>query len=145
LRSAEPAEIALIEVWRPHRHNVHNRRSADRNRGPRRAQNGAGAASEPGSVPGQGESGGEGEPRRDGGKRFGDRHGEGRPRGPRRDFAAGGDDRRPKPDFKGGKGPRRDERPRTMQSEPPRERERQPDPNSPFAKLAALKAQLEGK
>lgn len=142
---AEPAEIALIEVWRPHRHNFHNRRSADRNRGPRRAQNGAGAASEPGSVPGQGESGGEGEPRRDGGKRFGDRHGEGRPRGPRRDFAAGGDDRRPKPDFKGGKGPRRDERPRTMQSEPPRERERQPDPNSPFAKLAALKVQLEGK
>jgi ATP-dependent RNA helicase SUPV3L1/SUV3 len=142
---AEAAEIALIEVWRPHRHNVHNRRSADRNRGPRRAQDGAGAASEPGSVPGQGESGGEGEPRRDGGKRFGDRHGEGRPRGPRRDFAAGGDDRRPKPDFKGGKGPRRDERPRTMQSEPPRERERQPDPNSPFAKLAALKAQLEGK
>ena len=50
------------------------------------------------------------------------------PRGPRRDFAGrgeGGDDRRPRPDFKGGKGGgggRRDERPRTMSSEPPRER-----------------------
>jgi ATP-dependent RNA helicase SUPV3L1/SUV3 len=29
------------------------------------------------------------------------------------------------------------------QSAPPPRREREPDPNSPFAKLAALKAQLE--
>ena len=146
---AEPAEIPLIEVWRPHRHNVHNRRPADRNRGPRRQPNGVAAAvPEPGQAPEPDANGGEREPRRDGGKRFGDRHGEGRPRGPRRDGAphgGGGDERRPKPDFKGGKGPRRDDRPRTMSSEPPRERERQPDPNSPFAKLAALKAQLEGK
>ncbi len=151
---AEAAEIPLIEVWRPHRHNVHSRRPADRNRGSRRQPNGVAAAppAEPGQVAEpQGETTGEREPRRDN-KRFGgDRQGEGRPRGPRREGAArgegGGDDRRPRPDYKGGKGGgnRRDERPRTMSSEPPRERERQPDPNSPFAKLAALKAQLEGK
>ena len=151
IAAVEPAEILTIEVWRPHRHNVHSRRPAERNRGPRRPPNGTAAAAEPGQTPEQGEKSGEREPRRDG-KRFGgDRQGEGRPRGPRRDVAArgeGGDERRPRPDYKGGKGGRgnrRDERPRTMSSEPARERERQPDPNSPFAKLAALKAQLEGK
>ncbi|MDB5559844.1 MAG: Helicase protein, partial [Enterovirga sp.] len=45
------------------------------------------------------------------------------------------------------RGPRRDDRPRPeggrRDDRRPERRERQPDPNSPFAALAALKAQLE--
>ncbi|RDJ20964.1 helicase [Bosea caraganae] len=58
--------------------------------------------------------------------------------------------RGPRPDFKrdrdGQRGPRREERgERFQQPAKPRPAEREPDPDSPFAKLAALKAQLEGK
>ena len=92
-------------------------------------------------------------PRREGGggdrnRSFGDRpkrEGEQRPDRP----GGGGGNRGGRPDFKGN----RDRRPdrngppeRTFAStEKPRGREKQPDPDSPFAKLAALKAQLEGK
>jgi ATP-dependent RNA helicase SUPV3L1/SUV3 len=52
---------------------------------------------------------------------------------------------RPKPEQRFDRPPR--ERDRERPSRPPRferrEREKAPDPNSPFAKLAALKAQLE--
>jgi ATP-dependent RNA helicase SUPV3L1/SUV3 len=61
--------------------------------------------------------------------------------------------RGPRPDFKrdgskpGGGGQRRDDRGGERFQQPPRPRpvEREPDPDSPFAKLAALKAQLEGR
>ncbi len=58
--------------------------------------------------------------------------------------------RGPRPDFKrDGRpgGPRREERgaERFQQPARPRPAEREPDPDSPFAKLAALKAQLEGR
>lgn len=58
--------------------------------------------------------------------------------------------RGPRPDFKrDGRpgGPRRDDRSaeRFVQPQRPRPAEREPDPDSPFAKLAALKAQLEGR
>ena len=58
--------------------------------------------------------------------------------------------RGPRPDFKrDGRpgGPRREERggaERFQQTPRPRPANREPDPDSPFAKLAALKAQLEG-
>jgi ATP-dependent RNA helicase SUPV3L1/SUV3 len=42
-------------------------------------------------------------------------------------------------------GPRDDRRPRPAGGPPPEKRARQPDPDSPFAKLAALKAELEKK
>ncbi len=63
----------------------------------------------------------------DGGRRFG-----------------GGDQRGPRPEHRGDK--RADARPdRVFRDEPRAPRpERQPDPDSPFAKLAALKARLEG-
>jgi len=70
-------------------------------------------------------------------------------RPPRRDqrprAEAPGKDVRPggKPRFEG-RPPRDDARPRRPFS-PPERRERQPDPDSPFAKLAALKAELEKK
>lgn len=88
------------------------------------------------------------EPRRDDRPRSGQRgqrpegqgQGQGRPeqgRGPRPDFKRDG---RPG-------GPRRDDRGGERFQPPPRPRpaEREPDPDSPFAKLAALKAQLEGR
>lgn len=58
--------------------------------------------------------------------------------------------RGPRPDFKRdqrpGGGPRRDDRgERFQQPQRPRPADREPDPDSPFAKLAALKAQLEGR
>jgi ATP-dependent RNA helicase SUPV3L1/SUV3 len=73
------------------------------------------------------------------GRPFGDRNrGEGR-----RPEAAGGE--RPE---RGGRPPRRDEPargPRQWSSAPPPARDKAPDPDSPFAKLAVLKARLEGR
>ncbi|WP_131856205.1 helicase-related protein [Bosea sp. BK604] len=60
-------------------------------------------------------------------------------RGPRPEFKRDRDGQRPG-------GPRREERGERFQQPPkPRPADREPDPDSPFAKLAALKAQLEGK
>ncbi|MCE4222843.1 helicase [Methylobacterium sp. C25] len=128
---AEPAPPETTEVWRLHRH---QRPAGQRpNRGPRQGEPRTGEA------------------RQDGGRREG-----GRPEGGRRDDRnrRGGD--RPeggRERFEGG--PRREQRGRPdrrpdqarddvrkAEARPPR-RERQPDPDSPFAKLAALKAQLE--
>ena len=94
-------------------------------------------------VPGGGRSFGGGRAAGPGGRgpggAFGRDRGPGAQRGaggPPAGEAAGRDDR--------GRGPqRRDDRPR-FEARPER-RERQPDPNSPFAALAALKAQLEAK
>ena len=143
-----PAEPLLIEVWRPHRHNVHNRRPAANGRGQRRPRADAAVV---GSVP---DAAGADVPapgvRPDG------------PRGRSRDFKRPGPGEHQSRDGKGGGRPagddrrgdrrdrerggqRRDDRrpPAAMTSEKPRPRERQPDPDSPFAKLAALKAQME--
>ncbi len=72
------------------------------------------------------------------------------PRGGRPDQGRPEQGRGPRPDFKrDGRpgGPRRDDRnaERFVQPARPRPADREPDPDSPFAKLAALKAQLEGR
>jgi len=122
-----PAEApAMIEVWAPQRH-VHagpRRQPGAPQRGPRAAE------------------GAEGErrpPRRDrfeGGKDAGVRAG-GKPRFDKPRFD------KPRPDQR----PPRDDRNRRPGGgfAAPERRERQPDPDSPFAKLAALKAELEKK
>jgi len=139
--AAEPAEPALIEVWKPHRqHHGHGRRPGGeqqrRHGGGQRHGQGRGPRPEgAGEAPAQGEGG----PRRD------------RPEGgARRERPEGGS-----PRFEGkrrfeGKfdGKRRDdakpgERPQHADKRPPREKKA--DPDSPFAKLAALKAELEAK
>jgi len=157
--AAAPVEVELIEVWRPHRQNQHGRRP-ERGAQQRRPQR---AAPAPAQQPGQAEPAvpveGGAPPRRDDRRRGGGEHvrresgGEGKPagrpdRGPRPpgggDRAKGGD-RRPERDRDqrrsgGGGGDRT-----FATTERPAPRERQPDPNSPFAKLLALKAELEGK
>nr|WP_245930970.1 helicase-related protein [Methylobacterium radiodurans] len=148
--AAEPAEPAVVEVWHLQRH----QRPAHQRQRPRGGQ---GRGREGGSEQRQGERQGErpygnrrpdqnrgqgaqgaqdGRPPR-GDRPEGERRGRDEQRGPRRDRFEGGrperrDDRR---EDQRHAGPRPDQR-------PPR-RERQPDPDSPFAKLAALKAQLE--
>ena len=128
-----PTEPTTIEVWTPGR--PHQRREGGRPQGRRPEKR----APREWIIPQRPErperpkpaEGGEGE-RREGGRKF-----EGRP--PRE----GG-----KPRFEGK--PRQD-RPRDNRAERPfasserRERDKQPDPNSPFAKLLALKAELEKK
>lgn len=124
----EPAEPVLIEVWKPHRQHHHGRRPGGEQQrrhggGPRHGGQGKRAE---GEAPAQGE----GAPRRDrpeGGKpRFeGKRRFEGKFDGKRREDAKPGD------------------RPQQADKRPPREKKA--DPDSPFAKLAALKAELEAK
>ncbi len=121
-----PAEPAMIEVWRPHRHHhgrrrEHGRDQPHRGQGPRRPQ-GQRPAGEAAAAQGGGQAAGEAAQE----KRF---------KRPRRD------DRRPeggKPRFEG----KRDFS-KFGDKRPPREK--QADPDSPFAKLAALKAELEAK
>ncbi|PPQ39049.1 ATP-dependent RNA helicase SUPV3L1/SUV3 [Rhodoblastus acidophilus] len=124
-----PAEPTLTEVWRPHRPHHHGRRPAGgeqrRHGGPRRGPGGPRPESAGGEAPAEG-----GAPRRDrpeGGKpRFeGKRRFEGKFDGKRRDESKPGD------------------RPHQAEKRPPREKKA--DPDSPFAKLAALKAELEAK
>ena len=191
--AAEPVEIPLLEVWRPHRQNVHNRRPAGdrgRSRPPRRAQgqsfapgqSGAepvaaeqtadaatagtpapGAGGRPERAEGNGRPGNRnrhrdfkrpsGESRggdaRPGDARGADARGGERPAGEARDARGGrphgdhAEGRQGRRDGDPGKGRRDDRRPGFQSSEAPRSRERAPDPDSPFAKLAALKAQLE--
>ncbi|KAA0124608.1 helicase [Methylobacterium sp. P1-11] len=127
-------EIPQIEVWRLQRHQrPAHQRPQNRPRGPGRGRDGGQQGQNAG--PGRPE-GGRPEQRRAEGDGGGPRPG--RDRGPRRDrFEAGRPERRD--DQRNAEqrhaGPRPDQR-------PPR-RERAPDPDSPFAKLAALKAQLE--
>ncbi|MCJ2049940.1 helicase [Methylobacterium sp. J-070] len=132
--AGEPAaEIPQIEVWRLQRHQrPAHQRPQNRPRGAGRGRD----AGQPGQPQGTGRpEGGRPEQRRaegDAGPR------PGRDRGPRRDR------------FEGGRPERRDDQRNAEQRQsgprpdprPPR-RERAPDPDSPFAKLAALKAQLE--
>jgi ATP-dependent RNA helicase SUPV3L1/SUV3 len=126
-----PAEPALIEIWKPHRQH-HGRRPGAEQRGrggPRRAQGGTRGEAATGETPAPAE--GAQRPRRDdrpeGGKpRFeGKRRFEGKFEGKRRDDAKPSD--------------------RPFQAEKRPQREKKADPDSPFAKLAALKAELEAK
>jgi ATP-dependent RNA helicase SUPV3L1/SUV3 len=162
---APAAEPELIEVWRPHRHQggrrpEHGNPRSRREGGERRE---GGGERRGGDRPQR--EGRPGGPRRDGrpDNRPAAAAGEGGPaqrqeRGdarPRRDDRPQRQDRPegsrgPRPDFKrDGRpgGPRREERggaERFQQAPRPRPANREPDPDSPFAKLAALKAQLEG-
>jgi len=136
---AEAAEPAMIEVWSPGR--PHPRREGGRPQGRRPEKR----APREWIIPQRPErpkpAEGEGE-KQEGGRKF-----EGRPR--RDEKPRQGDKAR----FEGRSRfdkPRGD-RPRDNRSERPfasserRERDKQPDPNSPFAKLLALKAELEKK
>ncbi|WP_446737776.1 helicase-related protein [Rhodoblastus sp. 17X3] len=143
------AEPVLIEIWRPQRHphgrrREHGQEQNRRHGGPRRHQggparpSGEAAPAEGQAVGGQtaeGAQSGRDRPRRDDrrpeggkprfeGKREGGRRFEGKFDGKRRDDQRG-------------------ERPPQHEKRPPREK--QADPDSPFAKLAALKAELEAK
>lgn len=157
---AAPAEPELIEVWRPHRHQggrrpehgQRGRRDGDQRRGERPQRDGRPGGERRDQRPGQqrpaaARAEGEGA---QGQRQERPRHDE-RPRRddqqPRQGRPEGG--RGPRPDFKrDGRpgGPRREERggERFQQPQRPRPANREPDPDSPFAKLAALKAQLEG-
>jgi ATP-dependent RNA helicase SUPV3L1/SUV3 len=137
--SAEPEASAQIEVWTLQRH-AHS--------GPRRRPQGGPAARDgakdgrparfdrPHGGPRRGQTEGQAEPREGGGEH--------RPRGDARKEAGvrpgGGKqryDQRPQRDDGG--------RRRNFSSQEKREKDRLPDPDSPFAKLLALKAELEKK
>jgi len=145
--AAEPVATETIVVWRQGRREGRNRQGRPggrqgregregRERGPRREGGGQRSERPPKAAQADGAPAEVREDRRGGGGRGGN--------------AGGG---KPKGGFKGGQmggyrsGDRRDERAgggAPQQARPPR-REKQPDPDSPFAKLAALKAQLEDK
>jgi ATP-dependent RNA helicase SUPV3L1/SUV3 len=153
--AAMPAEPELIEVWRPGRiehreRRPHGRHRRDKNRdrtqgdqpaaaaspagdaAPADASVAAASVSEDAQQPAQPDQRQRGPrpPRHDRqGDRQGQRQGGRPPRHERSRHGKQGDAPRHEP--------RADARPR------PERREKQPDPNSPFAKLAALKAQLE--
>ncbi|MCC3245819.1 helicase [Methylocystis sp. WRRC1] len=115
---------AMIEVWAPQRH---------AHAGPRRHQ----GAPQRGPRTSEGAEGEKRQPRRDRPRPEGGKEAGARPAGrPRFD--------KPRPDQQR---PPRDDRNRRPGGgfAAPERRERQPDPDSPFAKLAALKAELEKK
>jgi ATP-dependent RNA helicase SUPV3L1/SUV3 len=138
-----PAEPVLIEVWKPHRQHHGRRLGNDQRRpggeqrrnGPRRGQGGGlrQEAATPAETPAQAAEGEVqlrpqrddqsegGKPRSEGKRRF-----EGKFDGKRREESKPGD------------------RPQQADKRPP-PREKKADPDSPFAKLAALKAELEAK
>ena len=142
--AAPPADgPALVEVWRPGRPEGRRRPQRDRRRehsppartdAPHRRSDEAPAVASTGEAAPSGEQpaaeapGRSGRPHRhrhrSGGERQGERQGERRDR----------PDRPPRDRERSQQRPARFER---------REREKAPDPNSPFAKLASLKAQLE--
>lgn len=142
--AAPAAEPDMIDVWRPQRHrsaHAQPRRDHRRSSGGQRPDHaGAGAGT------GEAQRG----PRRaQGGNRPAPRDGETgeKPARPRhgRPERADRQDRPDRPDRRSAsheRGPRPE---RFQQPERQARPERQPDPNSPFAKLLALKAQLEGK
>ncbi|MDB5651559.1 MAG: Helicase, partial [Hyphomicrobiales bacterium] len=145
------AEPDLIEVWRPHRQHQHGRRperGAPRrdNRPARRDQAAAPAAAASPAPAGEVATETGRPPRRDERRpsKFANFRAESRP-----PVGGGRPESRPRPQGAGkGRDNDRDARrgDRTFAStEKPAPRERQPDPNSPFAKLLALKAELENK
>jgi ATP-dependent RNA helicase SUPV3L1/SUV3 len=166
---AAPVEPELVEVWRPARF---DRDHAGRGKGERRDRNRprrgspshakapTAAADGTPAAPASAEARGPRPGRQGNRKPWQKRDGEGAPDqnrasrptpdGKRQEARDGGgkprDERRGRPERDGGKPPRRDDRggPRQWSSAPqPAGRGREPDPNSPFAQLAALKAKLE--
>ncbi|MCW6507541.1 helicase-related protein [Lichenifustis flavocetrariae] len=171
VEEATPAEPILIDVWRPHRASHQGQRRQDRpqgrpqqrrgqeQRGPRGGHDGPKPADGPGIVqPVAADAGGQAapeghrhrrpddnQPRRQAfEKRFGGRE------GPRKDGEPAGqggkprfDPRRDRPGRNEGARPSAGKPANWSSAERPQQRERQPDPNSPFAKLLALKADLE--
>jgi ATP-dependent RNA helicase SUPV3L1/SUV3 len=142
-----PAEPVLIEVWRQGRRQQEGGGRPGRGRperGERRGE-GRGRGERPGGGRPQGDRPQGDRPQGDrpprGDRRPSDRPQGDRPREERRaEGAEGRPDQRPprRPDDR--RGPRPEGR---RDGPPPARRERQPDPDSPFAKLLALKAQLE--
>jgi ATP-dependent RNA helicase SUPV3L1/SUV3 len=143
--TTEPAEPVMIEVWRQHRHRPqgqkHDRRKPHHNK----SREGEAAASADSNTSQAGEK-----------KSFHRRpdkltrdEGENRhSRKQHRKHDGGRDERRGGQGFegRGGKKDQARKQDRGWQDPPrPREQDRAPDPNSPFAKLLALKSQLEGK
>ncbi|HLH12275.1 MAG TPA: helicase-related protein [Methylovirgula sp.] len=122
-------EEMLIEVWRPYRHQRRNQR-------PKQARDRARIQAQPASLPRQEQSA---ERKRE--RRPIDRPMEERPHaGQRQERHSGprkGKDKT-EPHRHGGEG-------RRVWASSERSRERQPDPNSPFAKLLLLKQQMESK
>jgi ATP-dependent RNA helicase SUPV3L1/SUV3 len=142
--AAETAEAAvLIEIWSPQRH-VPQQRRHESERRPRRAEtDGETARREPAR---EGESR-EARPQAESPR--GERPPRNHPRAdaPKGGFRSGGKPGQgSRPDQRDNRGPRDESRPRPGGvSVPPQRRERLPDPDSPFAKLLALKAELEKK
>jgi ATP-dependent RNA helicase SUPV3L1/SUV3 len=124
-------EPEFVEVWRPGRSPEERRQQRERHqrRAPRRHHDGKAPAAAP-AAPGAEAAVAESAKPQEKHENRRPRHGKGR----RADWS----DRPQRPDRKGGN------RPAFAASSAPKERrDREPDPNSPFAKLAALKAQLE--
>jgi ATP-dependent RNA helicase SUPV3L1/SUV3 len=154
----EAKEPEMIEVWRPGRRSDERRESSRPSRRGRRERRGPArdrhvTAETPSSAPADSAvaTGASAEPstpddqprrrrsdrppRRDAeGRADGDQRRDDRP--PRRDREQRGGDRPPRRD-------RDQRRPFQMRAPAADRRDKQPDPNSPFAKLAALKEQLE--
>jgi ATP-dependent RNA helicase SUPV3L1/SUV3 len=118
--SAAPAEEAFIEIWRPGRpEGARRERPRGQRRPPREpAQQPSGEAPRPAAAASPGEAGKTAE----------------RPPRPPRPARKPRSDRPPRPPREGGL---------FATSAPKERRDKAPDPNSPFAKLAALKEQLE--
>src|SRR5215207_2047006 len=139
--SGEPAEPILIEVCRLHRHHReagprHARGRPDQRRSAR-PDAAAGAARHQDRPPRQ-------ERRADATPRPDPRPDRGPGKSDERRGAPRGDRAQPRRE-NNGKGPRPEHRPDQRQDRRPERREKAPDPNSPFAKLLALKQQLESR
>jgi ATP-dependent RNA helicase SUPV3L1/SUV3 len=140
--AGEPAEPILIEVWRLHRHHhreagpCHARGRPDQRRGAR-PDAAAGAARHQDRPPRQ-------ERRADATPRPDPRPDRGPGKSDERRGAPRGDRAQARRE-NNGKGPRPEHRPDQRQDRRPERREKAPDPNSPFAKLLALKQQLESR
>jgi ATP-dependent RNA helicase SUPV3L1/SUV3 len=148
--AAAPAEPETIEVWRPHRQHQHaqprrrNDRRDERPRGEGRDQR-PGFTGRPRQQPAEAGAQAAGAPQRD------DRRDQGRPEGKGRDWKGrpgkGRDFGKPAGEGAGqrsGNGGNRGKGGERWQDRPPRA-EKAPDPNSPFAKLLALKEELEAR
>jgi ATP-dependent RNA helicase SUPV3L1/SUV3 len=156
--TTEAAEtVVLIEIWSPQRHAPQQRRHEGERRPPRRAEAGGEASLAPREEPPRDGEAQEARPQAERPRHQrphverpdGQRPARNQPRGdaPKGGFRSGGKPGQgPRPDQRDNRAPRDEGRARpTSPSPPPQRRERLPDPDSPFAKLLALKAELEKK
>ncbi|RFB74976.1 helicase-related protein [Methylovirgula sp. 4M-Z18] len=138
-----PAEVVLIEVWRQQRQHHHGHRKPHHGKGHQQQRRGKPAAAAP-SAP-EAAAAAPAEPRPEQQQQRQGQRPQGRQEGPRgpRDNAQR-DQHRQRPN---GQRPDRQRGDKVFASTETRERasNKAPDPNSPFAKLLALKAELEGK